>query len=99
MDDLAGDGGADAAPADEQPRIDELRDGAAHGGPGEVEPVGHGELVLEGVPGLEHPLVDRRHQLLRELVVQRDGAGPIDDYRNLQEHSQEVITCWQYPLW
>ena len=27
-----------------------------------------GELVLEGVAGLEAPLVDRRRQLLRQLV-------------------------------
>ena len=45
--------GADAALADQQAAVDQVADGLAHGRPGQAEPVGQVDLVLE--PGSRWP--------------------------------------------
>ena len=78
--DLAvGDRRPQPATADEEALVDHLLDGPTDGGPGETEPSGEGDLVLEGVAGLEPAVVDRGGQLLGELVVQGYRGLALDD--------------------
>ena len=56
VDDLARHRGPDAAPAHEQAAHDKIGDSTPDGRAGQVETVGEGEFVLEGVPGPSRPL-------------------------------------------
>src|SRR6185503_15125741 len=72
------DGRPDAAAPDQQPLVDHLLDGPAHGRPGQPEPLAHGHLVLERVARLEPTVHHGRAELFCELVVQRDRRAAVD---------------------
>jgi hypothetical protein len=90
---LLGDRGADAPPADQHALRHQLGDGAAHGGPGQAQPLGQRQLVLEGVTGAERPGVDRGGQLLGQLVVERHRARTVDLDRQAHRHAPMVVTA------
>ena len=79
VDHLVGHGGSHSAAAHEEAAAHEFGDGAAHGRAGEVEPIGQGEFVLEGIAGLEGAVLDDGGELLRELVIERHRARAVDD--------------------
>jgi len=90
MDDLIGDGGADAPAADKQPSGHQFNDRPSDGRTGQLEAVSEGELVLEGVAGLQYAGVHRCCELLCELVVERHGAVPVDAHLDLLGHDQTL---------
>lgn len=69
--------GADAPAAYQQALVDERLDGLADGGPGESEPARQLDLVAEKAARRESALLDGGLQLLRQLEVERDGAGAV----------------------
>ncbi len=68
---------AHPSPPDQQPLVDEGLDGLADGGAGQAEAHGEVDLVAQQVARGEDPVLDRRLQLLRELVVQRHRTAPV----------------------
>ena len=64
--------GAEPPAADEHALVDELLDRPTHGRSRELESLGHGHLVLEGIARLQDAAGDRGAQLLGQLVVERD---------------------------
>lgn len=76
--DLVGDGGADAAAAYEQAASDHFADSLTDGGSGQVEAVGEVDLFLDGVPRSEGAVVDGGGELGGELLVEGNGAAPVD---------------------
>ena len=76
-----------------RPCADELLDGPPHRRPREAQPVGHGDLVLEGVARLELPARDRRTQLLGQLVVERDRRLAVDADVNGVGHGRTLASA------
>ena len=97
VDHLARDRRADPATTHEQPAVHQLRDGAAHRGAREVEALGEGQLVLERVARLEPAVLDRRGELLGQLVVERHRAAAVDghgdDVHGAECMAQQVCEC------
>jgi hypothetical protein len=60
--------------ADQQPALDQVLDGPAHGRPGQAELVGQIDLVVQPCPGGQFPRLDEVLQVLRHLEVERDRA-------------------------
>lgn len=63
--------------AHHQALVDERLDGLADGRPGQPEPCGELQFVAEETARRQAPLLDRRLQLLGQLVVERDGTGAV----------------------
>ncbi len=68
---------AHAPPADEEPLVHQGPQGLADRRPGQPEPPGEVHLVAEQAAGAERTPLDRRRELLGELVVERDGAAAV----------------------
>jgi len=69
--------GAHAPLAHEQPLVDQVLDGVPHRRPGQAEPVGQIDLVLEPRPRRQLTGLDQVLQVLRHLEVERDRAVPV----------------------
>ena len=66
-----------AALADQQPLVDEVLDRLAHRRPGQAQPVGQVDLVLEPCPRRQFAGLDEVLQVLCHLEVERDRAVPV----------------------
>jgi len=60
--------------------VHQVLDRAAHGGPGDTEPVGELDLVLQPRPHRQLTLLDELLQPGGHLEVQRHRAGPVDHH-------------------
>src|SRR6478735_3132451 len=74
----------DAALADQQALVDDLLDGPPRGRTRQRQPLGEVEFVLEAIPGHQVAVADGGLDGLRQLVVQRNGARPVE--LNLKRH-------------
>ena len=82
--------GAHAAFAHQQPTGDQLLHGPPHRRPGHPEFSRQGDLVAQQVALTQGAVFDRRLQLLRDLVIQRDGTGPIEVQRQ-SGHGRSLV--------
>jgi hypothetical protein len=69
--------GADAAFADQQAAVHQVADGLAHRGAGQAEPVGQVDLVLQPGPGGQLTGLNELLEMLGDLEIERDRAGPV----------------------
>ena len=74
-----GDPGADAAAPGQQALVGEFLQRAAGGRPGDVEPLGHGDLVLDQRARGEFPGEDGRLDGSGDLLVEGRGGLPVHD--------------------
>jgi hypothetical protein len=52
-------------------------------GPGQPDPFGQGDLVVDPIARSEHAVADGLFDLLCHLEIQRDWAGPVEMYDQL----------------
>src|SRR5690606_12775533 len=78
--------GADAAFADEQAFVHQILDRLADGGPGQAEPVGELDLVVQAAARGQVTLFDRLGDLLGDLEIERHRAGPVQGDVELGAH-------------
>ena len=69
---------AQAAAPDHQALLDQALHGLPDGGAAHAQPFGQVQLVIEPVPRFERPVFDRGLELLGDLEVQRNRAGPVE---------------------
>jgi hypothetical protein len=71
--------GAHAALAHQHPALDQVLDGPPHRGPGDTQPIGQLDLVLEAAAGGQLPLIDELLHARGDLVVERYRARAVQD--------------------